>query len=228
MSFELVYTSAPRGLRDGASGFCTVAATEGIPRLLHEKMESLSGYSRSEVMAGIEPPVNHSHLSVRIQRTVYHIVSRIGDAGIDYSGRTNKIAHHLALTSDEILRFPAGPASLLSDYAFWHTEWTSDPETLPSGNVPNAYAEGVSDFDTWEAIFGDAGWAGVLGQAVAISRFLFDGLSANHGHKLFVDTHCPVFCNESTITHPTFIWSGSDGRVHTCAAAAHRRILRSQ
>jgi hypothetical protein len=167
VSFELVYTSAPRGLRDGASGFCTVAATEGIPRPLHEKLESLSGYSRSEVMAGIEPPVNHSHLIVRIQRTVYHVVSRIADAGIDYTGRTNKIAHHLALTSDEIARFPTGPASLLSDHAFWHTDWSAGPETLPVGNVPNAYPAGVSDFDTWEAAFGDAGWAGVLGQAIA-------------------------------------------------------------
>ncbi|MGB4737685.1 MAG: hypothetical protein WBH50_05815, partial [Fuerstiella sp.] len=71
MSFELVYTSARRGLRPGASGFCTVAATDGIPRALQDKLESLSGYSYTESLAGSVPPVNHSHMTVRIQRTVY-------------------------------------------------------------------------------------------------------------------------------------------------------------
>lgn len=44
MSFEVVYTSAPRGLQEGSSGFCTVASTKGIPRALLKKLESLSGY----------------------------------------------------------------------------------------------------------------------------------------------------------------------------------------
>ncbi len=70
MSFELVYTSARRGLREGASGFCTVAATDGMPRALHEKLESLSGYSRTEAATGAEPPVNHSHMTIRIQRNI--------------------------------------------------------------------------------------------------------------------------------------------------------------
>ncbi|MEQ9407900.1 MAG: hypothetical protein RIK87_09230 [Fuerstiella sp.] len=167
MSFEVVYTSVRRGLRTGAKGFCTVAATEGIPRALHDKLESLSGYRHTEAAAGSIPPVNHSHLIVRIQRQVFHVLSRIGDAGIDYSGRTNKIAHHLALTSEEAERFPAGPGPLLADDGFWFDRWDHEPEELPPGRLPDAGMDSADDFSTWESVFGDAGWAGVLGQSVA-------------------------------------------------------------
>ncbi len=165
MSFEIVYTSVRRGLRTGAKGFCTVAATEGIPRALHEKLESLSGYRHSEAAAGGAPPVNHSHLIVRVQRKIYHVVSRIADAGIDYSGRTNKIAHHLALTSSETAQFPHGPVSLFTDDGFWCDSWDGDPEELPPRNLPSGHASTSTDFDTWESVFGDAGWAGMLGEA---------------------------------------------------------------
>ncbi|MDG1894442.1 MAG: hypothetical protein P8J37_06015 [Fuerstiella sp.] len=167
MSFELVYTSARHGLREGASGFCTVAATDGIPRALHEKLESLSGYSHTEAAAGAEPPVNHSHLTIRIQRNIYHIVSRIGDAGIDYTGRTNKIAHHLALSGAEAARLSHGPAALFADYGFWYADWDGEPETFSPNRIPSSHKEPVDDFGTWTEVFGDAGWAGVLGHAVA-------------------------------------------------------------
>lgn len=164
MSFEIVYTSVRRGLRTGSKGFCTVAATEGIPRALQEKLESLSGYNHHESAAGV---VNYSHLIVRIQRKVYHVLSRVADAGKDYSGRTNKIAHHLALTTAEAGRYREGPASLFGDDGFWYESWDSEPEELPPNRLPDASSCDAADFDTWESVFGDAGWAGVLGRAVA-------------------------------------------------------------
>ena len=44
MSHELFYTSAPRGLRRGSNGYCTVAATRGLPPLLGQQLERLSDY----------------------------------------------------------------------------------------------------------------------------------------------------------------------------------------
>ena len=41
---ELFYTSAPRGLRPGSSGFCTVSMTSGMPPTLISRLESLSSY----------------------------------------------------------------------------------------------------------------------------------------------------------------------------------------
>ncbi len=167
VSYELVFTSASRGLRRGASGFCTVAATDGIPRALQDKLESLSGYRHTEAAHGHKPPVNYSHLTVRIQRNIYHVVSRIGDPGMDYSGRSNKIAHHLALTSAELSNFSQGPSPLFSDHNFWHESWDDDPETLDPGRLPRSNAEILNGFSTWEQVFGDAGWAGVMGHGVA-------------------------------------------------------------
>ena len=167
MSFELVYTSARRGLRPGATGFCTVAATEGISRALQDKLESLSGYSYTEAVAGSAPPINRSHITIRIQRTVYHVVSRIGHVAGEHTNRTNKIAHHLALTSEEIEQFHDGPAAMFADDSFWFERWTDDPRTFPKDRYPDSFPEPVDGFSTWEGIFGDAGWAGLLGHAIA-------------------------------------------------------------
>ena len=44
MSQELIYTSAPRGLKPGSQGFCTVAYSRGMSANLMQQLESLSGY----------------------------------------------------------------------------------------------------------------------------------------------------------------------------------------
>jgi hypothetical protein len=44
MSQELIYTSAPRGLKPGTRGFCTVVSTQQMSQPLAERLESLSGY----------------------------------------------------------------------------------------------------------------------------------------------------------------------------------------
>lgn len=86
---------------------------------------------------------------------------------MDYSGRSNKIAHHLALTSAELEKFPLGPSPLFSDENFWHETWDSEPETLDPGRVPRTNPESLNGFETWEEVFGDAGWAGLMGHGIA-------------------------------------------------------------
>lgn len=166
MSYELVYTSARKGLRVGASGFCTVAATEGIPRTLQDKLESLSGYRHEESFAGREPPINFAHTTIRIQRKIYHVLSRVGNASKDHTRRSNKIAHHLALTSGELSGF-SEPVSTFFDDEFWIDHWDSDPAYLASGRLPETQPDADRHFETWEQVFGDAGWAGVLGEAIS-------------------------------------------------------------
>ena len=114
MAFELLYTSAPQGLQPGVSGFCTVAMTRGLPSALAEKLESLSAYRA--IFAPSDPqahlnPITHSHVRLQVAGRSYHVLSRIGPAGLDYSDRPNKFAHHLVLEPREL---PAGgPAWLL-------------------------------------------------------------------------------------------------------------------
>lgn len=165
MSFEVVYTSSANGLRDGDRGFCTVAATAGIPRKLQETLESLSGYRHAFAASSSSNPVNYSHLIVRVRREPIHVLSRIADAGSDYSGRSNKIAHHLALTSDELRGMESGPHALLADPEFWFRKWDRQPQTLPTGRMPRPHRCGVAGCGTWESMFGDPGWAGLLASA---------------------------------------------------------------
>jgi hypothetical protein len=165
LSYEIVYTSSPRGLKDGDRGFCTVAATSGTPRLLNEKLESLSGYRHAFDAASDLNPVNYSFLIVQIQNERYYVLSRIADAGNDYSGRNNKIAHHLALSAADVQRVNSAPNVLLSDSEFWITAWDRKPQKFPAGRMPSPHEFGGEGCQTWNKVFGDSGWAGLLARA---------------------------------------------------------------
>src|SRR5262249_10787445 len=116
---ELHYTSVPRGLKLGSRGFCTVACTTQMPGPLVERLENLSGYH--PVYAPHDPaapqnPINFAHVRLTIGGRSVSILSRVGPAGLDYSGRANKYAHHVVLEPGE--RPEAGPAWLLSQPGF--------------------------------------------------------------------------------------------------------------
>ena len=102
---ELVFTSARAGLQIGKSGFCTVASTPGMAENLVRLLESLSGY-RHVFPAGstsaAQNPVVYSHFTSRVGGQPMHILSRIADAGLDYSNRSNKLAHHVVIPNAEL------------------------------------------------------------------------------------------------------------------------------
>jgi hypothetical protein len=166
MSQELFYTSAPRGLQPGSRGFCTVAATSGMAAALMEKLESLSGYrplfppldAKSDLN-----PVVYSHLRLAFGAKTYSVLSRICSAGLDYTERTNKFAHHVVLDNGELP--PGGPAWLMRQPGFMEAAWDSHVGTLPTGRVPPSGDSSPSVCKAWQSLTGDAGWAGVVGEA---------------------------------------------------------------
>ena len=166
MSYEIVYTSSLRGLNGGDRGFCTVAATTGIPRQLLEKLESLSGYRHLHSPGSKRNAVNFCCQTVRIQQEQFIVLSRIADAGTDFSGRGNKIAHHLALSLNEVRSSTFPPTALLADQNFWYTKWSGEPEWLPADRMPVPVSARENRCDTWKKTFGDAGWAGVVARSV--------------------------------------------------------------
>jgi hypothetical protein len=159
--FELYYTSAVEGLRPGERGFCTVAATPGIPRRLWERLEALSGYRHHFDSGAGENPVCHAHWLLNVEGRDYHVLSRIVDSGLDYSSRTNAFAHHLALESSEL---PAGgPAWLLPQVMAERWDGRVGELTrsaLPAGEVA------AGPCSNWQRLAGDAGWAGVVAHAL--------------------------------------------------------------
>jgi hypothetical protein len=171
MAFELVYTSAQKGLKTGSSGFCTVAYTREMPANLVDVLESLSIY-KPEIPAYAPNahlnPVSYSHYRYNVGAQSYNILSRICFAGFDYSKRSNKLAHHIVLDANE--RISGGPSSLFRVQNLFLSSWGNrEPELLvrqpsiPSINTPLRIAE------NWKAITGgdkgDAGWAGVLAES---------------------------------------------------------------
>jgi hypothetical protein len=163
MSHELFYTSAPKGLRPGSRGFCTVAATQGLPLPLAEKVESLSGYRPLYPpldAKGNQNPVVHSHLRITVGGKTYSVLSRISPAGLDYSQRANKFAHHVILEAGEL---PArGPAWLLGQPGFMESQWDGEVRVMPSGRLPPAGDAAPSVCRAWREVTGDAGWGGIL------------------------------------------------------------------
>jgi len=167
MGQELLYTSAPRGLKPGSRGFCTVLSTRGMPAPLATAVEALSGYRpvflANNNYASLNPIV-YSHLKLQATGRSWHVLSRIADYGLDYSQRANKLAHHVILDnlSEQL---PGGPANLLSMSGFMRTEWSGDPKVvdLKPIRLEPEVASGICRH--WEQMTGDAGWAGVLAES---------------------------------------------------------------
>ncbi len=104
-----------------------------------------------------------SHLRLTLGGKVLNVLSRIGPAGLDYSGRPNKYAHHVILEGDE--RPEAGPAWLLAQPGFMQWAWEGDARELREGRVPPVGDRPGGVARAWHALSGDGGWAGVLAES---------------------------------------------------------------
>lgn len=165
MNAELLYTSAPQGLKQGSRGFCTVLSTVGMPLNIATKLESLSGYRHlypSGTPDATKNPVSYSHLKLSVGGRMISVISRISDYGLDYSQRTNKLAHHIVVDAP----LPnCGPAALLADPSIMRTQWDGNCVNVPTPPALSATALEPGPCNTWGAITGDAGWGGVLANA---------------------------------------------------------------
>lgn len=162
MSQQLIYTSSPSGLRPGSRGFATVAVSRGMAPSLVGRLESLSGYTFAfgpSDDSARRNPVRFAHMRLRVGEHHFTVLSRVAPAGVDYSGRSNVLAHHVVLDAND--RSPAGPAWLLCQPGFLCENWSGRPRyfdeslAVPRGEpAPSRCAE-------WEQLTGDAGWGGV-------------------------------------------------------------------
>ena len=93
MNAELLYTSAPQGLKQGSRGFCTVLSTVGMPLNLATKLESLSGYRHlypSGTPDASKNPVGFSHLRFMSVAVMSRFFREFPTTGwIIANGRTN-------------------------------------------------------------------------------------------------------------------------------------------
>jgi GTPase-associated protein 1, N-terminal domain type 2 len=177
MPWQLIYTSAPRGLVSGQSGFCTVARSADLREALAQRLEQLSAYHYLELSGGAPSRRNPTISAYRIldvRGTRYHALSRLQPCGLDFTARTNHLAHHLVFSAEEVAGLPS-PAAILRHWGGWLCAWDGEPRLLepvpmetftqiPGPQLPAA---------TWQQLTGDAGRAaGLLESELARGCYL--------------------------------------------------------
>lgn len=167
---EIVFTSAKRGLETGKTGFCTVAATPNMSANLLRFLEASSGYRHLNAPGHADNPVVRSHVKVVLGGQQQHVISRVSDAGMDYSQRSNKIAHHIAF--NDTASFDSGPMGLMWNDQNFIKQWDEAPRFL-SPRMLTAEPGFPAACSTWEAVAGDAGRVGDLLEAFLNKRTIY-------------------------------------------------------
>lgn len=157
MAWQLIYTSAPRLLEAGRTGFGTVARHRAVGELVAGAVERLSQFAR---LAGLGARrVVRSHRIITAGASQVHVFSCIRDAGSDYTGRTNHLAHHLIAEAREVrMAAEAGitPADILMQM-HWRTSWSESPrffEPLEEVSLMSLRARMLGS--AWEHLIGSA------------------------------------------------------------------------
>jgi len=158
---ELISTSAQRCL-NGNAGFGIVAQTFGMAQNVSLAANALSGYTHIAPPGSANNPVAYLHAMRRTGGMERHFVSRIADCGNDYTGRSNRIAHHWIIEEEDVRLLPGGPAALTAQNPF-HAAWKGRPRELPPRKLIVADTP-LEKCTAWEKLTGDAGWGGIVAE----------------------------------------------------------------
>jgi hypothetical protein len=152
------------------------------------QLEKLSYYQHLSLTGGKERPI-YSCRVIDIRGSRYHVLSRIQDAGLDFTGRTNFLAHHLAFAPDEIRQF-ASPPAILRSWPDWVKSWSKEPHLLEKedwSTLPALSAHVFVPATHWQQLTGDA----VNGYSLLESRagitFRADNLPEDQTLALFAE-----------------------------------------
>lgn len=159
MAFQLVYTSAAKLLDAGRSGYGTVARSKSISPLVVSAIERVSQFAN---LRGLDRNrVIYVHRRITAGSNRFHVLTRIVDAGADYTGRTNHLAHHLVISQEEAAKAAARgvtPADVLRQFQ-WLGRWDGNArffdasEDVPLESFrPNGKNSGGK---SWSAITGN-------------------------------------------------------------------------
>ena len=167
--FELVYTSAPRGLLPGRSGFSTVAMTSGMPPNLIFPLENLSGYSFTFNEGSLPDELNPEccyYIKMRFGNHNLPVAGRVAPCGLDYSKRNNKIAHHILFESaGELAVLNGGSAELFTRQDLFMKEFSGEPRTLPFRSMNNVSSTAnILPAMFWQKIAGSGMYAGMIAE----------------------------------------------------------------
>jgi hypothetical protein len=165
MAWQLIYTSAQRTLTPGQCGYGTVARSPDLREALVQRLEQLSYYDLPPNTAGAGAcPVVHACRVLDLRGSKYHVLSRIVDARLDFTNRTNHLAHHLVFAPSDLADLPC-PATLLRHWNGWRDQWSEEPRFLDAsdwGNLQQLPIHVPLPAASWARLTGDAGRAAAL------------------------------------------------------------------
>ena len=166
MPWQLIYTSAPRGLLSGQVGFCTVARSGDLREALAQRLEQISSYHYLRVAEATTANRNPTVCTFRIldlRGSKYYVLTRIQPCGLDFTARTNHLAHHLVFQPNDLARLPS-PSAILRNWDGWLPSWQGEPRLVEDPSLDNfdAAAGNFLPAQTWLRVTGDAGRAAGL------------------------------------------------------------------
>ncbi len=160
MAYQLIYTSAPASLTLGRTGFSTIARTRDMPEKLAAAVERCGVY---EIGSGEV----FSHKTLQYGGQTWHILTRMRDAGTDYTNRNNYVAHHIAIPQSDIGGL-ANPAEILAQWSGWVSKWSGDPRYVGEVfGLENIKAKNSLPAKNWEKYFGNPAKAALLSNCPA-------------------------------------------------------------
>lgn len=227
MAHQLIYTSAPRLLEAGRTGFGTVARHRAVGALLAAAVERVSQFAHTP---GLNPRrVVFSHRILHVGAGSHHLLSCIRDAGSDYTGRTNHIAHHLILEAREARSAAeAGltPADVLRQMR-WLGNWNESPRFFgPDEEVSVTSFRPSLGAGAWQKLTDDAANAALPAQA---QRCLLLLPGEEGALELFHESLAKVGGTSSwLVTFTTHVEPTDDLADLRWLALAHDSPLRSQ
>jgi hypothetical protein len=153
------------------------------------QLEKLSYYQHLSLSGGQERPIHCCRL-VDIRGSRYHVLSRIQDAGLDFTGRTNFLAHHLVFTPEEVRQFPSPPV-ILRGWSGWMKSWSKEPQLLENehwSSLPGLSGGASVPATTWQRVTGDGTNGYGLLESRAGTAFLVDNLAEEAILALFAES----------------------------------------
>lgn len=126
MAYQLIYTSAPRGLLSGRTGFVTVARHREIGDRLAGELEKDSQYERLESL-GVLPVIRRFGFYQQGGEEFWAL-SRIQESGLDYTRRPCHLAHHLVGNRKETLS--GNPLQWVREWPGFYEQWQGEPKWL--------------------------------------------------------------------------------------------------
>lgn len=209
MPLALIFTSAPRGLTSGRSGYGTVARHREMPDRLAEQLEQLGTPHEREGSATFAC----RQLEAGGKRWV--VLSRFTAGGLDHTRRDNRLAHHLAFGPEELAALPP-PAAIARRFAGWKDRWEGEPAWLEPEPLRLGAATPLIPCARWRELAGSGAKAAWLVDGAAPApRTLSGPLPADDWLRLLAESAALLgsgaaaasFTTDAAVTGATgFVW----------------------